>query len=465
MLIYLLKMIACSTAFYGLYLLLFQNEKMFVFNRFYLLTALIVSCIIPFVTFTIYVTGNDGYMLNSVEQPIKEQYSWNDYAMIVLATILVAGNLVLLVRFTKNLMSLKRAASRSHARLHFKGVRIILLQEPVVPYSFLNTIFLNNDEYQGQRVEKEVLEHELAHVKQKHSLDILFVELLQIFCWFNPAIYLYKRSIKINHELLADAAVIKQLGDVRSYQAVLLQRAVAQSTLALASSFNFSTTKKRMIMLTKNTNPYQGWARSITALPVLAILIFLFAERSYAQREDSKIVVHDVKAVKRTGTEPEGVKSTTLSYSKDRRKTQVKINYDDGRTIEETLSNSKDVDAFEKKYGIELPPPPPPAPPALKKKIAPPPPPPSPSKKAKIAPPSMLPEPVKKEAVSFKTPVIKEKRGTYFFAPPVAVADKQVFEVPAMALKEQPVTATKKVRELSSPIVVKDEEMHITERE
>ncbi|MCH5687428.1 M56 family metallopeptidase [Niabella sp. W65] len=93
--------------------------------------------------------------------------------------------------------------------------------------------------------------HELAHIRQKHSWDILFLELLKIITWFNPFIYWYKRSVMINHELLADAAVIKQLGDVRSYQVVLLQRAAMQSSLALASSFTFYITKKRLTMLLK----------------------------------------------------------------------------------------------------------------------------------------------------------------------------------------------------------------------
>ncbi|MCH5687432.1 hypothetical protein LWM68_26105 [Niabella sp. W65] len=206
MLIYLLKMIACSAAFYGLYALLFRNEKMLVFNRFYLLTALILSCVIPFITFTVYLSS---YIVNGVAQPVKEQHDWVDYAMIILAAISILVSFILLVRFTKNLLRFKKIASGNHKRIAFKGVRIVLLQEPVVPHSFLNTIFLNSDEYQAQHIEKEILEHELAHIRQKHSWDILFVELLQIFYWFNPFIYLYKRSIKINHELLADAAVVK----------------------------------------------------------------------------------------------------------------------------------------------------------------------------------------------------------------------------------------------------------------
>lgn len=407
MLMYLLKMIACSAAFYGLYALLFRNEKMLVFNRFYLIASLLLSFIIPLISFTLYVNYSVNDTVAKISQPVNTAPHWMDYGMITLAPIFIIGSTLMLVRFIRNLLDLRRRTRNSYRLPDFKGAKLMLLHEPIVPHSFLNTIFLNTDEYKNRHIEAEVMEHELAHVQQKHSWDILLIELVQIFCWFNPVIYLYKRSIKINHELLADAAVIKKLGDVRSYQAILLQRAVAQSTLALASSFNFSTTKKRMIMLTKKTNPYQGWARSITALPMLAILIFLLAERSYAQQKDAKTVVRNEATIEGTKLKHKDIKSIEFSYSQDRKKTQVQITYPDGRVIEENLSNSGDVDAFEKKYGIALPPPPPPEPATKKKQVAPPPPPaPAVTKVKQPFPPPPPPKIDRKKAGSFPPPVI-----------------------------------------------------------
>jgi beta-lactamase regulating signal transducer with metallopeptidase domain len=377
MLVYLLKMIACSAAFYGLYVLLFKNEKMFVFNRFYLLAALIVSYIIPFITFTVYVTVDDSYIINSVGQPIKEQYSWNGYAMIVLTTISILGSLVLSVRFAKNLMHLKRIAGRSHKRVVFKGVKIALLREPVVPYSFMNTIFLNNDEYRDQRIEKEVLEHELAHVRQRHSWDILFVELLQVFCWFNPIIYLYKRSIKINHELLADAAVVKELDNMRSYQHLLLQRAGAQPSQALGSSFHFFITKKRIIMLQKKANPVIAGLKATLCLPLLGLMVFMFSERIYAQAPPPPPKASLPGKVSKGKPSDVEVFIVETRNGKDSR---AVIKYKNGKEVSGDVSTPENKMAFEKKYGIELPPPPPPPPPpARKRKMAPPPPPPPPT--------------------------------------------------------------------------------------
>ncbi|WP_114788883.1 M56 family metallopeptidase [Niabella yanshanensis] len=472
MLVYLLKMIACSAAFYGLYLLLFRNEKMFVFNRFYLLASLVISFIIPVVSFTVYTTYNVSYTVDGAEQPVTEFNKWIDDGMTALAFISTIGSVILLARFIRNLACLKRRASNSEQLLDFKGAKIILLREPVVPHSFLNKIYLNSNEYREHHIETEVLEHELAHVQQKHSWDILFVELLHVFCWFNPFIYLYKRSIKINHELLADAAVVKQLGDVRSYQVVLLQRATAQSSLALVSSFNFFTIKKRMTMLTKKTNPYHRGLRSISVLPMLAILVFLFAERSYAQKETPEIIINDVKSEKRDPNELEGVKSVTLS-AKDRKIAQIKLNYDNGRIIEEDVSTPEKAEAFEKKYGIELPPPPPPN---HKKKMAVPAQPPaaprSPNKIKSIPRPAtsssklslltkmaeeelmILSAQQNKEILKPAIPTKKEEQ-LISFNPPVIIKDKEAHSSPTSS-----VATTKKIKRFDPPVIVKDDEMH-----
>ena len=474
MLVYIIKMIACSAAFYALYALLFRNEKMLVFNRFYLIASLLLSFIIPLISFTVYVNYSVNDTGVSISQPVDTAPHWMDYGMITLAALSITGSTILLVRFVRNLASLKRRTDSNDKLIGFKGAKIILLQEPVAPHSFLNTIFVNKDEYQDRHIENEVLEHELAHIKQKHSFDILFIELVQIFCWFNPVIYLYKRSVKINHELLADAAVVKQLGDVRSYQAILLQRAIAQSSLALVSSFNFSTIKKRMIMLTKNTNPYQGWARSISVLPMLAILLFLFAERSYAQKQPPEII-DDLKTGKKKSNELEGVKSITVS-SKDRKPTQTKINYDNGRIVEKDVSTPEKAAAFEKEYGIELPPPPPPAPASHKKKMAvPAPPPAAPRPPNKIEPTqgpaksssklSRLIKMVEDELMILSAqqnqeilkPAIRTKKveQVISFNPPVITKDKEAYSFTAPS-----VAATKKVKSFAPPVIVKDGEMH-----
>lgn len=388
MFIYLLKMIACSAAFYGLYMLLFRNEKMLVFNRFYLLLSLIISFTIPLITFTVYTSNDVIYRAGSV----KESHNGIDDAMMALAIIGLLGSLLLLVRFIKNLIKLKKRMGATKRFVNFRGTRVVLLDEPVVPHSFLNTIFLNNEEYQGRCIEAEVLEHEWAHVKQKHSWDILFIELLQIFCWFNPLIYLYKQSIKINHELLADAAVVKELDNMRSYQHILLQRAGAQASLALASSFHFFITKKRIIMLQKKVNPVSAGLKAMLCLPLLVLLVFIFGERVYAQAPPPPPPPSPGKVSK---NKPSNVDVITVKTEKGRDSRAI-VKYKNGKEVSADVSTREKRDAFEKEHGVKLPPPPPPPPPATrkgKKEMPPPPPPPVPATTDFNEPPPPPPPP------------------------------------------------------------------------
>ncbi|MFT4094880.1 MAG: M56 family metallopeptidase [Niabella sp.] len=224
-----------------------------------------------------------------------------------------------------------------------------------------------------------MLEHELAHTRQKHSLDILFFELLQIVCWFNPVFFLYKRSVKINHELLADAAVVKKSGNVHSYQNILLQRATAPSALALASSFNFLTTKKRLIMLTKRTNLYRAGLKALSVLPLLGLLVFLFSQKAYTQSKERKIGSADVKDISQTAPPPaqnlpEEVKSLSVKTPDGEPVTAI-LTYKNGKKVTADISSRAKQEAFEKKYGVKIPPPPAPE---KSPEAAPPPPPPPP---------------------------------------------------------------------------------------
>lgn len=284
MTLYFLKMIVCSGAFYALYTLLFQKEKMLLFNRWYLLGGLVLSFFIPLITIT--VKAPAPQLLNYDSLPVIYKAAAlqslpqgdPDYLLYVAAAVFAAVSIVLLIRFCFNLYKIRQRINENEA-IYINEVRVVLLNTGIVPHSFMEAIFLNKAEYEAGRVEAEVLEHELAHIRQKHSWDILWVELLQVLTWFNPMIYLYRRSIKINHELLADAAVVKYTGDVRSYQHVLLQRAVAQSPLALASSFNYYITKKRLIMLQKTFNKRKATKLSLLVIPLVTMLTLSFCNR------------------------------------------------------------------------------------------------------------------------------------------------------------------------------------------
>ncbi len=111
---------------------------------------------------------------------------------------------------------------RSSEKIDHEWYKIALFEHPVNPFSFLRTIFINRQDYLENRITVNVLRHELEHVRQSHSYDVIFFEIFHIVFWFNPMMFLYTRAVKINHEYLADEAVIRSFSDMRTYASELI---------------------------------------------------------------------------------------------------------------------------------------------------------------------------------------------------------------------------------------------------
>lgn len=165
----------------------------------------------------------------------------------------------------------------------------MLTKDKLVPHSFLKYVFVNKEDFERGTIEKEILGHELTHVKQKHSIDILFLELLMIFAWFNPILYLYRKAIKLNHEFLADESVINTISDTQTYQLLLLDKASQSNSLLLTSPFNYLLTKKRIIMMSKNASQKVAILKQIALIPLIAATGFLLTAKTIAQ-DISKVV-------------------------------------------------------------------------------------------------------------------------------------------------------------------------------
>lgn len=405
--LYLSKMIACSAVLYALYFFVLHKEKMLVFNRFYLLGSLLVSFFIPLIRFTVKVPAPAPIAFNMPTETVvlaTQPTQWIEiWGLQIILAIAVTVSIFFLARLVKNLLKIK-AYANSHQNINTAFGKIVLLKNATMPFSVFNKIFLNKADYENGRVAESILQHEFAHIKQKHSLDILFIEVLQIFTWFNPMLYLYKRSIKINHEFLADDAVVRNNFDAISYQQLLLKYVYVNNNIPLASSFYF-TTKKRIIMLQKQFKKKRAVWIILSAITLLISSVFLFSSKIYAHEQMSP----NVQAVADTLKDPAKVtevinkdisqkppppppppvrKNLPADVATIRVKSSngVRIGeivYKNGKKVSGDISTSAKEKAFEKKYGIQLPPPPPPPPPPKKvaeEMMAPPPPPPPPAK-------------------------------------------------------------------------------------
>lgn len=274
----------------AVYHLLFEREKMHRFNRFYLLGSLVLSLAIPFITVITYIeyiempvntepfTSTPITVNEVIEQPVNYQpyFAWIAYGII---------SLLLLIRFIRNSSYfIKKVSANNQTSLG--NATLVLLEEDTLPHTFLNYIFVNRAEYEAKQIEDELYTHEYTHVKQKHTLDILFIEMLRIVFWFNPLLYFYKRAIQLNHEFLADEKVIETNSDTIYYQNLLLRKAQKNVPFTLASQLTFSLTKKRLIMMSKTTSTVKSTILKLSILPILTGIAFLFCTETIAQTQD-----------------------------------------------------------------------------------------------------------------------------------------------------------------------------------
>ncbi|WP_390452863.1 M56 family metallopeptidase [Chryseobacterium sp. Alg-005] len=256
---------------------------MHVFNRFYLLFSLVFSYTAPFISITAELpemTANPLLVLETKSQEImvfpirRETFDWMDLVWIVYGIV----TLILLI---KTIISFLTIINLKGKKLNYQGINIFLTKENLSPFSFWNTIYLGENYWLNNRIDPRILLHEKGHLDQKHSLDILLVEFLKIFSWFNPAIYIYKKAMIANHEFLADAAVLKENFNVKEYQNLILQEIISSQKYNLTHSFHFNNIKKRFIMMTSKKSKFTVY-KKLVSIPVFVIAFSIFVQKTYA---------------------------------------------------------------------------------------------------------------------------------------------------------------------------------------
>ncbi|GAA4275514.1 hypothetical protein GCM10022259_02380 [Aquimarina mytili] len=195
------------------------------------------------------------------------------------------GVLIFGFRFIKNLKNLTQRIN-DNEQLKESSHTNVLISDTIVPYTFLRYIFLPKKEYQEQNIPEEVLLHEKTHVIQKHTLDILFIEILQVIFWFNPLFFWIKKSIKLNHEFLADYTVLKRQYSLQTYMNLLVTYPNNSNQVELASPINYSLTKKRIVMMSKQFSQTRAAARLLLLLPILLGCMLLFNNEIIAQQKN-----------------------------------------------------------------------------------------------------------------------------------------------------------------------------------
>ena len=226
--LYLLKFIGGSTLLWVVYHVGLEQEKMHRFKRFYLLFSLGFALVVPLIQLPwfgnevapVFVVGNEPIQGSPILPQVVPEISPNFPIEAILGVIYTVISAILLLRLLHNLYRALLVQTKGE-KLQHAGVPLVILPENVPTHSFFNTIYINPKDYTEEGA-TAILAHELAHVRQRHSWDILFVELLRVVFWFNPVLFAYKRAMQLNHEFLADEAVIQQASiDIPTYQYLL----------------------------------------------------------------------------------------------------------------------------------------------------------------------------------------------------------------------------------------------------
>lgn len=313
---FLLKSTISLIVFLGFYHLVLEREKMHQFNRFYLLFSIIISLAIPFLTFEIIKIVP---VVQTIEPMIEESFpiatseiiteEKTNYLPYIIWSLYALISFLLLLRFGKNIWKLI-AKSKSNPNVKYKNANLVLVDEKTLPHTFLNSIFINFDDYKNRNIEDELYTHELVHVTQKHTLDILFIEFLKVIFWFNPIFIFYKKAIQLNHEFLADEEIVKTYNNVPFYQNLLLQKSNGNQPIYLASNLNYLVTKKRLIMMTKSTSQKIAILKKVAIVPILAGLTYFFCIEIVAQE---KVINTNSEKVKSEITDKDKIRDSYYS--------------------------------------------------------------------------------------------------------------------------------------------------------
>ncbi len=274
---YLLTLTAAWFAFAALYRWLLAKETFFTANRYYLLTALLGSLALPWAATWLSAGWSVPTVLEALlpaitvgtEQPTTRMTQAFGWPMLLLF-VWLAGSAVGLVRCVRGLLSISRLARAAHDR---EG-RVLFSTAIDMPFSFFGKIFVPTALRHEPDIDT-IVQHEMAHARGLHSLDVLLSELVCIVFWWHPLAHWYRRELRLVHEFIADGVAVRSISR-KQYGLLLIGQAQSGPVLAYANHFLQSPLKQRLIMLSKQKSAPVRGLRYALALPLLALLVACF---------------------------------------------------------------------------------------------------------------------------------------------------------------------------------------------
>lgn len=350
--IYSVKVAVCLALFYLFHKLLMSRDTFHTFNRFAILSMMLLSLVLPLVHLSLDSEAgiNRGTVAleGLVAQTVVADGGNGVGEGLTLTQVLLAAYVLGVVLFVGKALlsvgSLLRLIRRARCVEVRNGIRIYTMQGDISPFSWFRYIIMSEKDWQENR--REIVLHEMAHIRRCHSMDVAVCNMMIVFQWYNPAAWLLKRELQTVHEYEADEAVLSAGVDATHYQMLLIRKAVGERLFSMANNLNHNSLKKRITMMKiKRTNPMQK-AKIAFVLPLAAMTVAAFASQKVENLSEK--VEQESEAFSSVSDNP-----VVRAVGETARVAAVKVQED--KALEEASSLSMASDTAETKSGKEFP--------------------------------------------------------------------------------------------------------------
>ena len=350
--IYSVKVAVCLALFYLFHKLLMSRDTFHTFNRFAILSMMLLSLVLPLVHLSLDSEAgiNRGTVVleGLVAQTVVADGGNGVGDGLTLTQVLLATYVLGVVLFIGKALlsvgSLLRLIRGARCVEVCKGIRIYTMQGDISPFSWFRYIIMSEKDWQENR--REIVLHEMAHIRRCHSMDVAVCNMMIVFQWYNPAAWLLKRELQTVHEYEADEAVLSAGVDATHYQMLLIRKAVGERLFSMANNLNHNSLKKRITMMKiKRTNPVQK-AKIAFVLPLAAMTVAAFASQKVENLSEK--VEQESEAFSSVSDNP-----VVRAVGETAHVAAVKVQED--KALEEASSLSMASDTAETKSGKEFP--------------------------------------------------------------------------------------------------------------
>ena len=293
--VYILQSAVCLAVLFLFYSILLSRETFYRYNRVALLCLILLSFVLPLCHLPLFAESESvppatvvmldnlsafSYVTDEVEVTAAPM----PVALVAAIVLYWTGVVFFVARYIVTIVRLLQLMSSGRRVTDDEGRQIIVLPRSIAPFSWFGRIVLSEEDYAAHS--REILLHESAHIRKRHSLDLLVADLCTWLQWFNPAAWLLKRELQTVHEYEADAEVIDQGIDARQYQLLLIKRSVGSKFYCVTNHFNHNKLNKRITMMLKKKSNRKATWKYLYVIPVALCTVTVFARPEVSERLD-----------------------------------------------------------------------------------------------------------------------------------------------------------------------------------